>query len=67
MLDVCHYHQVLWEFWLHVAIKDILGLNGILEHAQNEYVVLVWAVSVFGNGLYMKCSLKVSFLTSVGW
>lgn len=65
---MCCYHQVLQEFWLlHVAIKDILGLNCIPEHAQNEYLVLVWAVSALGNGLYMKCSLKLPILTSVGW
>lgn len=47
------------EFWLlHVAIKDILKLNCIPEHAQKEHLILVWAVGAFGNGLYRKCSLK---------
>lgn len=41
---MCCYHRVLQEFWLlHVAIKDILGLNCIPEHAQNECLILVWA------------------------
>lgn len=56
------------KFWLfHVEIRAILGFNWVPEHAQDEYLVLIRAVSAFGNGLCMKCSLKVLFLTSAGW
>lgn len=64
---MCYYYQVLEKFWLfHVEIKAMLGLKCVPEHAQDEYLILVWAVSAFGNGQCMKCSLKLPFLTSAG-
>lgn len=62
VLDVCYYYQVLEKFWLfHVEIKAVLGLNCVPEQSQDEYLILIWAVSAFGNGLCMKCSLKLPF------
>lgn len=67
VLDVCYYYQVLEKFGLFcVEFKATLGLNCVPEHAQDEYLILVWAVSAFGSGLCMKCSLKLPFLTSAG-
>lgn len=64
---MCYYCQVLEKFWIfHVESKAVLGLSCVPEHAQDEYLIPVWAASAFGNGLHMKCSLKLPFLTSAG-
>lgn len=53
---MCYCYQVLEKFWLlHVEIKALFGLSCVPQHAQNKYLILVWAVSAFGNGLCMKC------------
>lgn len=64
---MCCFHKVLQHFWLlHSAIKNVLGLNCIPEHAQGEGLLLVGKVSALGNGLKVKRSLSLPFLTVEG-
>lgn len=59
---MCYCYQVLEKFWLfRVEIKAVLGLSCVPDHAQDKYLILVWTVSAFGNGLCMKCSKVAIF------
>lgn len=45
---MCCYHRVFQQFWvLYVAVKDVLRLNCIPEHALNEYLTLLGCESVW--------------------